>query len=192
MQRVNPPQEILDAGGSLSTDMVVRLIAPLNYSDRPIQDISSSTSHKFEYIFAPNSNADMAFSTASIYSAMNGWLETTLTDEQFTQLVQLHVDIENFISFYLFSQISGLTADNAYNNLYLYMLSENGAPVIHLSPWDLDWAFFCGYLHNSPEDRINHSLRAIMRMLDLNVMNCREMLHNMYRSMLRSGTVRSR
>ncbi|MBR5302022.1 MAG: CotH kinase family protein [Clostridia bacterium] len=182
MERVDPRQEILDAGGNPDTDMAVRVITRRNPSDRPIEKISSVRKNLLEYLYAPGANADRAFSTAAIYSAINGWLENKLTDEEFAQLVSTHVDIENFISMYLFYQIAGLTWDNTDNNLYIYMLQEDGKPILHLAPWDMDSAFFYGYFGNPEEYRFIQNLWAIGRMLDLNVMACRSMLHSMFES----------
>lgn len=90
------------------------------------------------------------------------------------------MDIENFTSLYLFYQIAGLTWDNTANNLYIYMLREDEQPILHLAPWDMDSAFFYGYFTNPEEFRFALDLHAAVRMLDLNVGGCREMLHSMY------------
>lgn len=63
---------------------------------------------------------------------------------------------------------------------YIYMLRENGKPVLHLAPWDMDSAFFYGYFTNPEDFRFVLNLHAVVRMLDLNVQDCREMLHSMY------------
>jgi len=175
MQRVNPQNEILKAGGSLGSDMVVRVISILNTSDRPIQD-------NLEYIYAPGGNAQKAFDFAQNYRNINDWLDERYTDEEFIEFVENHVDVENFISYYLFSQIAGLTADNVLNNIYVYMLWENGKHVLHVAPWDMDCAFFYGYFGSDPATgyRFVQNFHPAVRMLDLNIMNCRELLHKMY------------
>ncbi|MBQ7784867.1 MAG: CotH kinase family protein [Clostridia bacterium] len=175
MQRVNVQEEILKAGGSLASDMVVRVISILNTSDRPIQD-------NLEYLYAPGENAQKAFRVAQDYRKINDWLDERHSDEEFIEFVENHVDVENFISFYLFSQIAGLTADNVLNNIYVYMLWEDGKYVFHVGPWDMDCAFFYGYFDSDPSTsyRFVQNFDPAVRMLDLNIMNCRKLLHEMY------------
>lgn len=175
MQRINPEQEILDAGGNPATDMVARVISALNYSDRPIRE-------NIEYIYAAGENSDRVFSYTEYYRKFNDWTEDRFTDEEFIAFVEKHIDIENFISYFLFMQIAGLTADNAINNVYIYMLEEDGNIVFHVAPWDMDCAFFYGYFTSDPATgyRFVRNLGCVTRMLDLNIMNCREMLHRMY------------
>lgn len=183
MQRVDPEREILNAGGNLSTDAAVRIIALENFSDRPIMDISPEALSKVEYLYAPGNNERIAFSAMENYVKMFEWTGSKLSDKEFIKAVEEQVDIENFMTYFLFQQSVGLMYDNVRNNVYIFMLNENGKMMYHLAPWDMDCAFFYGFFQGdaTSDYRFNMDMTPAVRMLDLNVGNCREILHRIYK-----------
>lgn len=183
MQRVDPEREILNAGGNLGTDAAVRIIALENFSDRPIMDIAPEALSKVEYLYAPGANEKIAFSAIQNYVKMFEWTGSRLSDEEFIKAVEDQVDIESFMTYFLFLQSVGLMNDNIRNNVYIYMLNEDGQMKYHLAPWDMDCAFFYGFFQGdaTSDYRFSLDMTPAVRMLDLNVGNCREILHRMYK-----------
>lgn len=186
MQRHDTEKEIERNGGSLDTDCCVRLISPKNESDMPTWNISATTVSWAECRYAPGGNARRAFDLFADYCRLNEWLdEDRLTDEAFTRVAERCVDVESFMSYFLFHLMVGLTDDNIGNNVFFYILNEDGDMRIHMAPWDMDWAFFYGYFGEeiTSPNRFDLTVTALVRMLDLNVMNCREVIHRMYREL---------
>ena len=82
------------------------------------------------------------------------------------------------MSYFLFSQVCGLTQDNIHNNLYIWALGSDAEYQYRLSPWDMDSSMFTP---TNEEDmgwggRLEVSFTLPVRMLDLNVNQCREIM----------------
>lgn len=186
MQRHHAETEIVQSGGNPDTDYCVRLVSLRNLGDLPRERVSPKKGSWMECRYAPGGNYRRAFELFENYPRMNEWLdEERLSDEEFVRVAEQCVDVENFMSYFLFHLMVGLTDDNIGNNVFFYILNEDGKMLLHMAPWDMDWAYFYGYFGeevNSP-NRFDLSVIAIVRMLDLNVMNCREVIHRMYREL---------
>ena len=186
MQRHDTQKEIVDSGGSLATDYCVRLVSPFNTGDLPIRGVSNKRSIHVECRYAPANQYDRAFELFENYSRMSEWLdEERISDEEFIRISQECMDVESFVSYFLFHLMVGLTDDNIANNVFYYILNEDGKMLMHPAPWDMDWAFFYGYFNEEPtsEKRFDFGTIPVVRMLDLNVMNSRQTLHDMYREL---------
>ena len=164
-------------GGNLNTDYVTRVIKDLNIEKRPVLDMMDRVGFWAELRYAPLSvSSKRAFEKFEPYWQMNAFTGE-LTDEEFTQLAARHTDVREMMEYYLFVQAAGLGFDNVYNNVYMWALREDGRYVYHCSPWDMDMAF-------TPilgGDLLNLFAEQPVRMLNLDVEDCRRVMHEIWR-----------
>lgn len=179
MQRVSPEREIIKAGGRVETDCAVRVIAPHNTGDKPVMDLMDKMGYCVEYQHEPRGDAKRVFGNLEEYVLMN---QRDLDDQTFLDLVKIHVDVEDMMSYYLFLQAAILQSDNIYNNHFVWMFWENGRYVYRLSPWDMDWAF-SGVFMEDGSLMVKFAMAPIVatRMLDLDCMESRKVLHSIWK-----------
>ena len=177
MQRINTETELLRMGGNLNTDYVTRVIKDLNIEKRPVLDMMDRVGYWAELRYAPLSvSAKRAFEKFEPYWQMNAFTDE-LTDEEFSQLAARHTDVRELMEYYMFVQAAGLGFDNVYNNVYMWAQRQDGRYVYHCSPWDMDMAF-------TPilgGDLLNLFAEQPVRMLNLDVADCRQVMHDVWR-----------
>lgn len=178
MPRIRAEEEIAAMGGDRSTDLAMRLIGAYRETGRAIWEDSMAMGGCMELRYAPASmKASKVFEQYEPYVAMSlpEGAEGRLSDEEFTELSLRHVDIEDFMSYYLFLQVCGMPMDNVYNNLYVWALWDGENYVYRLSPWDMDSSFKSIYNVEGMND-FNFLMELPRRMLELNVGDCREII----------------
>lgn len=178
MQRVDVPEEIERMGGNLNTDIGMRIIAQGNIETRPAANYRDTSGYFIELRYRPeHMSVKRAFEEFDIYHRMNRVTEKELSiedDEEFAQLVKRHIDTTKLMEYFLFQQVASFGYDNVFNNVYLWALKKDGEYKFYISPWDMDRVFEPVYTDGS--DLPNMWYALAVRMLDLNVDNCREIL----------------
>lgn len=177
MERVDAQEEILGMGGDLQTDSAVRLVIASNRGEKPSKSYGTRSSFFAEYRYGPGEDADAVFERFDAYARMNEIVEDRPDDEEFAELAQKYVDLDSALNYYLFMQACGLS-DNVINNLYVWMMEEEGRMVYKFSPWDMDYCLLeTGFQEDgSVVPYFEEKMVFVHRMLDLNLMNSRERL----------------
>jgi len=177
MQRVDAEREFERMGGSLDTDVGMRIITKMNVESRPYVDRLEDCSYVAELRYKP---AYMSTKTAlevfEPYHTLNklDQKQGYADDAAFEQAVLAHVDIRKTLEYFVFAQAVSFGHDNTRNNVYLWAMKDDGDYVYHLSPWDMDRIFHPVFTDN--DNQINLWYPPVVRMLDLNVGGCREIL----------------
>lgn len=184
MQRVQEEREIERFGGDVRTDSVVRIISSVNASSKPVWDLAGTdVDCRLEYRYEPNGNAQRVFELVKDYVELSHRNEENwLDDAEFERIVLERLDIESMMHYILFFHACSLR-DNIGNNIWLYLLEEDGRMKIHHAPWDMDTAFWVK-LDEDAHDAMrwpDTSMVLPRRMLDLNVGNCREIMWEIWR-----------
>lgn len=177
MERIDAQEEILGMGGDLQTDSAVRLVIASNRGEKPSKSYGTRSSFFAEYRYGPGGDADAVFERFDAYARMNEIVEDRPDDEEFAELAQKYVDLDSALNYYLFMQACGLS-DNVINNLYVWMMEEEGRMVYEFSPWDMDYCLLeTGFQEDgSVVPYFEEKMVFVHRMLDLNLMNSRERL----------------
>ena len=186
MQRVDTDQEILRMGGNLDTDCAFRVIKPANAKNHPLRDFKSTADIHLELRKSPQSlTEDAAFRMVEPYVELADVKQGLLDDESFLRQFEQHMDVDEVISYYLFSEAIGLGIDNVCNNLYIWALKDGEHYRFSFGPWDMDQAF-CpadANLFDTPmagEDTVCAELRVPVRLLNLNGFNSRQILWSLW------------
>lgn len=178
MQRVDVPEEIERMGGNLNTDIGMRIIAQMNIETRPVANYRNDCGYFIELRYKPeHMSVERAFKEFDIYHRLNctrGKDFGVNDDDEFAQFVRCHIDTAEIMEYFLFQQIASFGYDNVYNNVYMWAMRQDGEYKFYLSPWDMDRVFAPVYTDGS--DLPNMWFELAVRMLDLNVDNCREIL----------------
>lgn len=182
MQRIDVKEELVRMGGNLDTDCLVRLVSPRNYSDNPRQDWEDETGFLVEYRYGLDGDARTVFDRFYNYVRLNTFVGDCLDDEAFTTIAQECVDVDSLLNYYVFMQACGL-ADNALNNLFIWMLEKDGKTTYSFSAWDMDNSLQeVGYQEDGTALRYYEERMLVAdRILDLNLMNSREKLWEIWR-----------
>ncbi|MBQ8617353.1 MAG: CotH kinase family protein [Clostridia bacterium] len=179
MQRIDVEKEIVQMGGNLTTDYVSRIIKEANLGEKPNADWMDEVGIYGELRYAPygvSSRAALARFDPFIRMSM-AWEQ--VPQEEFIALCQKHVNVKEWLDYFLFVQAASLGHDNYFNNVYLWALWDGDSYVYHLSPWDMDMAFIRMF-GNGDEDTINLYYSQVWRMLDLNIGDSQQMLWDMW------------
>jgi len=180
MQRVDGEKQIEKAGGNPQTDCLVRTGS--NRDDRQQRDYNSTNGFPLEYQYEANGNAERAFDLIENYIRLSS-LTDPLNDAEFAALAEQCIDLDALLSYYLFVQASGLTEDNTNNNLYIWIAKEKDRYVYRYGPWDMDNAI--SKIDYNPDGSVylyfDLNMEVARRILDLDVMNSRERLWEMWR-----------
>lgn len=181
MQRVNARKEIERIGGSKDTDGMIRLVSQGNMGRKPTKVWEESGLYA-EYRYGYGGDAQQAFDRFEPYAKMSARGEARLDDAAFAAMAEAHIDIDSLLNYYVFMQACGL-ADNALNNLFIWMLEKEGKTVYNFSAWDMDNSLQeVGYLEDGTALRYYEERMLIAdRILDLNLMNSREKLWKIWR-----------
>lgn len=183
--RIRPEEEILRMGGNPRTDQLMRIMsASRPPTDRPIQYVDYGIVCQLELRYAPQGvSSERAFAAAEDSMLLNDKETRRLDDETFIRIAQEHVDVEAMMSYFLFSQVSGLSNDNVCNNLFVWILRRDGKNIYYLSPWDMDSAMMPVPLlpgETYSGDKLVLYLEVAKRMLDLDVAGCRSILWDLW------------
>ena len=187
MQRIDTDQEILRMGGNLETDCAFRIIKPGNAKDRPFRDYKSTADIHLELRKPPqNLSENAAFEIVNPYIELADIKQGLLNDESFLHQFANHMDTEDVVSYYLFSQAIGLGVDNVYNNLYIWALNDGNRYRFSFAPWDMNQlyrpeeaAFEATPMAGT--DSVCAELRIPVRLLNLDGLNSREILWSLWR-----------
>jgi len=181
LQRIQPEKELTRMNGSLNGDVVARLIGKRFHTGRPVSTISLPIGGCMELRYAPEwMDDDEAFALMQNYVTLNlpKGDENCLDDEAFAQLALSCVDVREMMSYYLYMNVCSLPIDNVKNNVYIWARWDGEKYRYTLSPWDMDSGFWPMFTDGS--DSINLWMTLPVRMLNLNVGNCREVLAQIY------------
>ena len=183
IQRVQPEKELIRMGGDPLTDSVVRLVISTNIGEKPTLNVKESANMCVEYRYDAQNQPLRAFHRFMNYArlslsegkslAQGGYLD----DNAFSALAQECIPIQSMMSYFLFSQVCGLTPDNATNNLYIWLLEQNGKTVYHVSPWDMDTSLLVG-LESAKTLELSYLIPS--RMLNLDAAGCRAEAHRIW------------
>lgn len=180
MQRIDVENEILRMGGNLTTDYVSRVIKMENLGEKPNADWTQEAGFYGELRYAPAGvSPRTAFARFAPYIKMSNPDRSQISDEEFAALCERHVNIREWLEYFLYVQAASLGHDNYYNNVYMWALWDGDSYVYHLSPWDLDMAFIRMF-GNGDDDTINLYYTQVWRMLDLNIGNSQQMLWDIW------------
>ena len=159
---------------------MARIIKEANLGEKPNADWMEAAGIYGELRYAPYGvSAKAALARFDPLIEMSIQNRGVVSDERFTQLVEKHVDIKEWLEYFLFVQAASLGHDNYFNNVYLWALREDNRYVYHFSPWDMDMAFIRMF-GNGDNDTINLYYAQVWRMLDLNIGNSRQTLWNIW------------
>ncbi|MEA1873298.1 MAG: CotH kinase family protein [Bacteroidota bacterium] len=92
-------------------------------------------------------------------------------NEQFTEQISQHIDIDNFVDYFIFLNLIS-AGDNIGKNTFFYRY--NGDETLKYLPWDLDTGFGIDWEGNYTLTVIKHSNKLYDRLLSLNPDNFRE------------------
>jgi len=186
-QRVQPERELIRFGGNPLTDSVVRVVVGGNAGEKPTLNVKESTNMWIEYRYDAQGQPMRAFQRFMDFARLSLLEGKSLSaggymnDDEFSALAEKTIPVTEMMSYYLFSQVCGLDADNVFNNLYIWMLEEDGQVRYQVSPWDMDRSLQGGY-----EDGVSLNFNFIIpcRMLTLNTAGCREEIGRIWQEKL--------
>jgi len=183
MEYVDPVKELTAMGGNPDTDAMVRMVTLMNDGKYPQKDRVMTDNHKIELRHAPlGMTADEAFAIFEPFDAVEILRTRDLSDEEFTEIIEKHFDIQNLLDYFLFVQVYNLR-DNARNNVYVWaMKQENGVYQYRLSPWDMDRSL-CKSEAEGPLNEIeiiSWEMPMVNLMLELDIGGCRQKLYDMF------------
>ena len=181
IQRIRPEQELARMGDRVDRNIAVRLIGGRYETGRPVSQISLPIDGCMELRYAPAwMKEDAAFARLEDYVTLNlsEGSENWLDDEAFAQLALERVDIRELMSYYLYMNVCSLPYDNVKNNVYIWVRWNEDQYMYSLSPWDMDSGF--RPLFTDGSDSINLWMVLPVRMLELNVGNCREVFKEVF------------
>jgi len=177
MQRIQPEKELMRFGGNPFTDSAVRIVGGRNIGEEPTLNVKESTNMWAEYRYDAQGQPMRAFQRYMDFARLSlqegkaisagGYLE----DDEFSALAAQRIPVTEMMSYYLFSQVCGLAVDNVFNNLYIWILEEDGQIRYQVSPWDMDWTLPDGFEARATMD---FSFLIPCRMLMLDTAGCRE------------------
>ena len=183
LQRVQPEKELIRIGGNPLTDSVVRLVIGTNAEEKPTLNVKDASNMWVEYRYDAQNQPLRAFHRFMNYAllslregkslAQGGYMD----DEAFSALAKECIPVAPMMSYFLFSQVCGFTADNATNNLYIWLLEQDGKVVYHVSPWDMDRSLLVG---EDSARTVELSYLLPYRMLNLNSADCRTEAHRIW------------
>ncbi|MGN0995668.1 MAG: CotH kinase family protein [Candidatus Ventricola sp.] len=166
MQRIDPERELARLGGDPSAGVVARVIKIGHVGERPVLDLQERLAYVAELRCKPDGLTDQqALAVLEPYYQMN---DGSLDNAAFDAMCRAHTDVREMISFFLFVQAAGLGHDNAFNNVYMWAVKQDGGYRFALSPWDMDMAFM-----RHPGDLINMYFPQAVRMLGQDVAGSR-------------------
>lgn len=185
MQRVKPDDELIRMGGHVETDYVTRMVSEVNVDEKPFVDWQQRSGFLLEYRYGPRGRAADAFAHMEDFVRLSE-LETfpnRIGDEEFAALAERCVDVEEVMNYFAFFQAATLR-DNVFNNMYIFALrGDDGLHRYRIGPWDMDLAF----LVPRSADELNEgsfvdlSMVLPVRMLELNVMDSREIFEKIWK-----------
>lgn len=181
IQRIQPEKELIRMGGNINRDVVARLIGMRFSTGKPVTQMSLPIDGCMELRYAPEwMKSDKAFAQLEDYVALNlpNENEDRLDDKAFAQLALQYVDVREIMSYYLYMNVCSLPLDNVKNNVYIWTQWNGTHYTYTLSPWDMDSGFWPIFTDDS--DSINLWMMLPVRMLELNVGNCREVFRDLY------------
>ena len=178
LERIDIPQEIIRIGGSAQTDTVARCIVGVNIDEYPVLNRKEEANLWIEHRYAARDNYKRTFARIEDYVRLMLTGEQALSDEEFVALAQKRVSTREMISYYLFSQVCGLSADNIFNNLYIWALDSKEGYMYYVSPWDMDLSLSIPTEGMEVEkgESLEMSFSLPCRMLDLNVDHARDIM----------------
>lgn len=175
MQRYDIEKEIGRMGGNMQTDYVYRTIHKSNIdSQRPAKTYVQTVSQTIELRHKPEQIPQKrAFELADDYVK----LTESISDEEFSSLVEKYIDVESLMSYYLFHQAADLSNDNVTNNLYIWAArGEDGEFTFNLSPWDMDLGLTLREWEDAQDEQSFLMMPIPRRILDLDLQGSREIL----------------
>ena len=177
MQRVDADKEIERMGGSLGTDVGMRIITEMNIESRPYVNRLEDCSYVAELRYKPEyMSTKAALDVFEPYHTMNKVDQTQgyADNAAFEAAVLAHTDIREMLEYFVFAQAASFGHDNTYNNVYMWALRNGDNHVYYFSPWDMDRVF--RPVFTDRDDQINLWYPQVVRMLDLNIGGAREIL----------------
>lgn len=186
MQRVDTDAQIVRMGGNPGTDCAFRILSPANVKERLVKSFKDTADVHFEVRKPPlRFTEESSFAILDDYIALADVKQGLLEDDAFLRELAIHMDVEDLLSYYLFSQAISLQEDNVYNNLYVWAIADGGGYRYWYAPWDMDRSFvLCHAQFDQPllegEDRICTDLRIPYRLLELDGLDSRRMLWSLW------------
>lgn len=183
LQRVQPEKELIRIGGNPLTDSAVRLVIGTNAGEKPTLNVKESANMWVEYRYdAENQpmrtfSRFMDFAQLSLREGKSLERGRYLSDDAFCELAEKRIPVSPMMSYFLFSQVCGFTADNVYNNLYIWILEQNNGYVYQVSPWDMDVSLPVGLEFASAMEL---SFYLPLRMLNLDAAGSRREIHKLW------------
>ena len=173
MQRCREEDELVRIGGNAQTDSVVRVIAGVNTSEKPIWDLIKDVNYSLEYRYDPSGNAQRALDRAQDYVVLSRWKNGDLPDDAFAELVSKRIDVKNLMNYYAFFHGVALR-DHVFNNLYLYTVMREDGPVYLHALWDMDTAFSLPETEDGNWQGLDLNMTLARRMMELDLNGSRE------------------
>ena len=183
LQRVQPEKELIRLGGNPLTDSAVRLVVGDNAGEKPTLNVKDSANMWAEYRYDAENQPMRAFSLFMDFAQLSlregKSLEggSYLNNDAFCELVQQRLSVPSIMNYFLFSQVCGFTPDNAYNNLYIWILKQNDGYVYHISPWDMDVSL---PVDQKSATSMELSFYLPVRMLNLDAAGSRSEIHRIW------------
>ena len=186
MQRIDTDVEVTRMGGNLDTDCAFRILAPANIKDRLVKSFKDTADVNIEIRKPPSRYTEEgSFTILDAYSKLADVKQGLLDDDAFLRELESHMDIEDLLSYFLYSQAISTHEDNVYNNLYIWAMYDGTRHRYWYAPWDLDLSFALSHAQaNRPllegQDDICSELHIPVRLLNLGGLNSRQILWELW------------
>lgn len=182
MERVNLEEELVRIGGNPQTDTVARIVVSMNIDEYPVLNRDEKSNLWIEHRYEVKDRHERTFERIEDYASLMLMREYALSDEAFIALAEKRIETRDLISYFLFSQVCGLTPDNIFNNLYIWTLGSDTEYRYRVSPWDMDTSLL---IPTREEDMaqgksIELAFTLPFRMLELDVNQCREIMWDIW------------
>lgn len=164
--RVRYADEIVRMGGNPQTDFAFRMEHYKKEEGIPAFDCYGFEHSWLDLLYCPpgKSEADAGRAIEPYLYLMR----PEISDEDFAKAASEYVDIAQMLDYYLYLSTAGLGKNSTFHNLFVYALRQgDGSYRYVLAPWDLDMTY-------QDEKGVFTAMIQPIRMLDLNVNNCRE------------------
>lgn len=182
LERVNVKEELVRIGGSLQTDTVARIIVWINIGNNPVLNRKQEANMWIEHLYEAQNRHERTFERIEDYVRLMLTGEHALSDEAFIELAEKRIETRELISYYLFSQVCGLTADNVFNNLYVWSRGSDSAYRYSVSPWDMDHSLAIPTERETVDkgESLEMAFSLPFRMLELDVNQSREIMWDIW------------
>ena len=167
--------------------LAARIVMTHNPGTRPRRDVQKYIGALLELRRRTDKLTDeQALALFDDYAKLSAREGFQLEDDAFLELAEKRVNLRDIFNYWLFFQAVGLGDDNVWNNAWVWAVPDDSGELRYsVSPWDMDMCF-----EGVEEQRINRQWTLPIRLLTLDALGSRELVHALWTE--KRGTILTR